>query len=95
MDAFKGCKPIAADIKTELVVSAVGIWAPKLGALAGVPIPLSPMQHIYAVTTPVDELADATEDISQPFVRHQDRSMYLRQHGRLLRHRLLSTMNLC
>ena len=78
---IQGVQTDCGDIKTDLVVSAVGIWAPKLGALAGVPIPLSPMQHIYAVTTPVDELADANEDISQPFVRHQDRSMYLRQHG--------------
>ena len=67
-------------IKTDLVVSAVGIWAPKLGALAGIPIPLSPMQHIYAVTTPVEDLTNTTDEISQPFVRHQDRSMYLRQH---------------
>ena len=78
---IQGVRTDCGDIKTDLVVSAVGIWAPKLGALAGVPIPLSPMQHIYAVTTPVDELANATEDISQPFVRHQDRSMYIRQHG--------------
>ena len=78
---IRGVQTDHGDIKTDLVVSAVGIWAPKLGALAGVPIPLSPMQHIYAVTTPVDELADATDEISQPFVRHQDRSMYLRQHG--------------
>ena len=40
------------DIETELVVSAAGIWAPRLGDMVGTPIPLSPMQHIYAVTTP-------------------------------------------
>ena len=69
------------DIKTDLVVSAVGIWAPKLCALAGVPIPLSPMQHVYAVTTPLPELDGATEEISMPFFRHQDKSMYFRQEG--------------
>ena len=69
------------DIKTDLVVSAAGIWAPKLGGLAGVPIPLSPMQHIYAVTTPLPELAGAAEEISIPFLRHQDASMYFRQEG--------------
>ena len=69
------------DITTDLVVSAVGIWAPRLGGLAGVPIPLSPMQHIYAVTTPLPDLAGSTEDISLPIVRHQDKSMYFRQVG--------------
>ena len=69
------------DIKTDLVVSAVGIWAVKLGGRAGVPIPLSPMQHIYAVTTPLPELAGAAGEISMPILRHQDESIYFRQEG--------------
>ena len=69
------------DIETELVVAAAGIWAPKLGALAGVQIPLSPMQHLYAVTTPIPDLSGATEEISQPILRHQDESLYFRQVG--------------
>ena len=69
------------DIETELVVAAAGIWAPKLGAMAGVPIPLSPMQHLYAVTAPIPDLAGATEEITQPILRHQDESLYLRQVG--------------
>ncbi len=76
---LQGIQTTHGNIKTEIVVSAVGIWAPKLGSLANVPIPLSPMQHIYAVTNPVQELAGATDDISLPLVRHQDRSMYFRQ----------------
>ena len=56
------------EIRTDVVVAAAGIWAPKLGGLAGVPIPapmqhlagvpipLSPMQHLYAVTTPPAEM---------------------------------------
>ena len=69
------------DIETELVVSAAGIWAPRLGDMVGTPIPLSPMQHIYAVTTPLPDLAGATEEITMPFLRHQDSSMYFRQVG--------------
>ena len=69
------------DIQTDLVVAAAGIWAPKLGALSGVSIPLSPMQHLYAVTTPVPELAGATGEISLPILRHQDASTYFRQVG--------------
>ena len=67
------------DIDADLVVSAVGIWAPRLGDLAGVPIPLSPMQHLYAVSTPLPELAGSAEEISLPLVRHQDKALYFRQ----------------
>jgi len=70
------------DIATELVVAAAGIWAPKLGAMAGAPIPLSPMQHLYAVTTPIPELACATEEITLPLLRHQDEAVYFRQVGK-------------
>ena len=69
------------DIETELVVAAAGIWAPKVGGMAGVPIPLSPMQHLYAVTTPLPGLAGETEEIRQPLLRHQDESVYFRQVG--------------
>ncbi len=69
------------DIETDLVVSAAGIWAPRVGGMAGVSIPLSPMQHLYAVTEPLRELAGAAEEVSQPILRHQDAAMYFRQVG--------------
>ena len=69
------------DITTDLVVAATGIWAPTVGGMAGVPIPLSPMQHLYAVTTPIAELAGATEEILLPLLRHQDEAVYFRQEG--------------
>ena len=69
------------DIETDLVVAAAGIWGPKVGGLAGVPIPLSPMQHLYAVTTPVPDLAGAGEEISLPILRRQDAATYFRQVG--------------
>ncbi|MXX53165.1 MAG: FAD-dependent oxidoreductase [Dehalococcoidia bacterium] len=69
------------DIQTDLVVSAAGIWAPRVGGMAGVSIPLSPMQHLYAVTTPLEGLSGATEEVSQPILRHQDEAMYFRQVG--------------
>ena len=71
----------AGAIRTDLVVSCAGIWGPRVGSLVGVPIPLSPMQHIYAVTEPLAELAGAREEISLPLLRHQDEAMYFRQEG--------------
>jgi glycine cleavage system T protein len=69
-------------ISTEHVLTAAGIWGPVIGKMAGVPIPLQPMQHLFAITTPLAEFADETDWQSTPIVRHQDRSMYFRQHYR-------------
>lgn len=66
-------------IRTEIVIAAGGIWGPRIGRMAGVTIPLSPMEHLYVETGPLPELAGETEEISQPILRHQDRSMYFRQ----------------
>ena len=78
---IRGVQTTDGDITTDLVVAATGIWAPTVGGMAGVPIPLSPMQHLYAVTTPIAELAGATEEISLPLLRHQDEAVYFRQEG--------------
>ena len=67
------------NIRTDFVIAAAGIWAPRVGKLAGVPISLSPMQHLYAVTSPLPHLADEIDFIREPFIRHQDRAMYFRQ----------------
>ncbi|CAN5630224.1 FAD-dependent oxidoreductase [soil metagenome] len=34
-------------IRTEVVVNAAGMWAPQIGKLAGVEVPLVPFQHQY------------------------------------------------
>ena len=68
-------------IATEIVVSAAGIWGPLIGDMAGVPIPLTPMQHIFARTNPLPELADERDILRQPILRHQDKDLYFRQYG--------------
>ena len=40
------------DIETELVVNAGGMFAPEIGRLAGVTVPLIPMAHEYLITKP-------------------------------------------
>ena len=71
-------------IATEHVLSAAGIWGPLIGRMAGVPIPLQPLQHLVAVSDPLPELSGETGWQSMPIVRHQDRSMYFRQDYRSL-----------
>jgi len=69
-------------IAAEYVLSAAGIWGPSIGRMAGVPIPLQPLQHLVGITDPLPELSGETGWQSMPIVRHQDRSMYFRQDFR-------------
>nr|WP_221382380.1 FAD-dependent oxidoreductase [Actinoplanes polyasparticus] len=59
----------------DIVVSCAGFWGPRIGAMAGVTIPLLPMAHQY-VRTGAAGAAD-----TMPIVRHQDRDLYFRAHG--------------
>ena len=68
-------------IRTDAVVLAAGIWGPVIGRMAGVPVPLQPLRHQFAHTTPLPELAGVTEEFRDPILRHQDASMYLRQRA--------------
>ncbi|MGX1880558.1 GcvT family protein [Streptomyces sp. NPDC055287] len=63
------------------VVSAAGFWGPVIGRLAGVDVPLLPLAHQYARTTPLDELAGAVREATRPILRHQDRDLYFREHA--------------
>ncbi len=67
-------------IAAERVLVCAGIWGPAIGRMAGVSIPLTPVQHQYTRTTPLPELAGQI-GVRHPILRHQDRAMYFRQHG--------------
>ena len=66
-------------IETDRVLVCCGIWGPRIGRMAGVPVPLTPVEHQLAWTTPLPELAGATAEIAQPVLRHQDQDLYFRQ----------------
>lgn len=74
-----GVQTTAGRIATERVLVCCGIWGPLLGHMAGVPIPLTPVEHQLAWTTPLPELAGHDEEVSQPVLRHQDQDLYFRQ----------------
>lgn len=68
-------------IATDRVLICAGIWGPRVGRMAGITVPLCPMQHQYARTAPIRELAGETREVVHPILRHQDKSMYFRQTG--------------
>src|SRR6185295_13999485 len=65
-------------IRTEVVVAATGIWSPRVGRLLGITVPLVPMQHQYARTAPLAELA---KKAVLPNLRDPDKLVYFRQDG--------------
>jgi glycine/D-amino acid oxidase-like deaminating enzyme len=67
----------AGRVRTETLVIAAGIWSPLVGRLAGVHLPLVPMQHQYVETAALPQLAGRT----LPNLRDPDRRVYLRQRG--------------
>lgn len=45
------------EIQAEYVVNCAGMWAHEIGVLAGVNVPLQPMEHYYLVTEPIDGIS--------------------------------------
>jgi dimethylglycine dehydrogenase len=72
------------DIEAEHVVNAAGLWAREVGRMAGVDLPLVPMEHHYLITEDLAELGNAPREL--PVVVDLDGEMYMRQerHGVLL-----------
>jgi glycine cleavage system aminomethyltransferase T/glycine/D-amino acid oxidase-like deaminating enzyme len=68
-------------IDCEEALICTNIWGPLFGDWADVDVPLTPCAHQYLVSEPLEELAGATEEVEQPILRHQDFSLYYRQHG--------------
>ncbi|MBI4588316.1 MAG: GcvT family protein [Candidatus Rokubacteria bacterium] len=61
-------------VKTEVVVNAAGIWAPEIGRMVGVHIPIVPMSHQYLTTKPIEGVR---KDF--PIMRDPDRLVYFRE----------------
>lgn len=65
------------NIDCEHIVNAAGLWAREVGAMAGVHVPIVPMEHHYILTEGIDEIRDFDGEL--PLVLDLDGEMYLRQ----------------
>ena len=78
---IRGIRTLRGEIRTEVVVIACGVWSPRIAAMAGASIPLSPAIHQMIDVGPVPMFADSVGEIEFPIVRDMDTNMYERQHG--------------
>ncbi len=67
-------------IEAEYVVNAAGLWAREVAALAGVRLPVVPMEHQYVVTNEIEAVAALPHEV--PMTIDFEGENYLRQEGR-------------
>ncbi len=68
------------DIAADIVVCCAGIWGPKVAAMVGQTLALTPLAHQFAWTGPVADLTNRTAESIRPVLRHQDADLYYREH---------------
>ncbi len=80
---LRGVSTTAGSFGADAMVLCAGIWGPVIARMAGVDLPLQPMAHLYATTSPLAALAEPTvaADLGYPILRHQERALYFRTHG--------------
>jgi len=85
IDVEAGCirrvRTTCGDVETETVVVCCGVWSPRVAAMAGAHIPLTPAVHQMISVGPIPALAERPGEISFPIVRDMDTFCYERQHG--------------
>ena len=70
-------------IHAEHIVNAGGLWAREVGAMAGVYMPLHPMEHQYLVTENIPMIEEMIDSgIEHPHVMDPAGESYLRQEAR-------------
>lgn len=77
-----GVRTDRGTIRTPLVIVTSGIWGPLVGGLAGVPVPLWPVEHPLLFFGPLDSIRDTEEFLVHPLLRDQGNSAYVRDTGR-------------
>ena len=66
-------------IIAEHLVNAAGLWAREVGEMAGVYLPLHPMEHQYFATDAIPEVIGQDKEL--PHVMDPEGESYLRQEG--------------
>ncbi|MGE5848729.1 MAG: GcvT family protein, partial [Candidatus Methylomirabilota bacterium] len=68
-----------ANIRTEIVVNAAGMWAPQIGAMVGMHLPMVPLMHQHLTTKPIPGHEVPRET---PVLRDPHNLVYIREEVR-------------
>jgi len=68
-------------INAEIVINAGGLWAREVGKLAGLNLPVQPMEHHYLITETIPEI-EAMGDQRLPIGTDFEGNIYFRQEGK-------------
>ena len=68
------------NIRADYIVNAAGLWAREVAALAGIDLPLMPVEHHYMVTETIPEIAAFDGEI--PNISEPSGGYYCRQEGK-------------
>ncbi len=68
-------------IATSVVILTAGIWGPLPAAMAGVALPLMPVEHPLMFFGPFDTFSGTGREIGYPLLRDQGNSAYMRDTG--------------
>ena len=67
------------EIKAEYVVNAAGLWGREVGRLAGIDLPLMPVEHHYLVTETIPIIEQLEFELPQ--INDNETGCYARQEG--------------
>jgi len=70
------------NINAEIVINAGGLWAREVGQMAGVNLPVQPMEHHYLITEAIPEIEAMGEDKRLPVGTDFEGNIYFRQEGK-------------
>jgi len=70
------------NINAEIVINAGGLWAREVGKLAGINLPVQPMEHHYLITEAIPEIVAMEKDKRLPIGTDFEGNIYFRQEGK-------------
>ncbi|WP_031468792.1 GcvT family protein [Sciscionella sediminilitoris] len=74
-----GVSTDAGELAADVVVCCAGIWGPKVAAMVGLSLPLTPLAHQLAWTSQVPANAGQRDEAVRPILRNQDGDLYYRE----------------
>ena len=69
------------NINAEIVINAGGLWAREVGKLAGINLPVQPMEHHYLITETIPEIKEREKEPRLPIGTDFEGNIYFRQEA--------------